>query len=246
MQGSALASRRGYAGSERGFDMVGLVAAMVIGFAAILIVGMPLIDRLVDRQLLGSRPFDTYDPGGRETVFHRTQIEPLDFGPAPLNWPSEAGSMQAYEEKLVWPSSTWDDDVFGRADVTQAAEAARLQAEAVAQQALSERAKSAANAEATPKPAKKRKAASKTRTARPRNQGQPRRQTQPAPASKPKMKVKLKPRAEAAPEPSGAISPNQVAALVRKEGLADAVAILRKNTGLSLDEITDLLMRADA
>lgn len=232
------------------------IAVLVVTFLFIVALGTPLVVRASRASFRRRAYVGTYDPETRIPIAAGTRLTPIDLGPSELQWPSDKYD-DFYEEKLSWPSASWNDASFGANAASMAAENARRAAETKRRQALegqraagSGHAPPAFSAKASaPTPEAFAQSAPRRARAAPATPPTPRPRAE-APARPPRKAATPPPAPEptptAVPPPSGQPTPEQVAALVRERGLADAVAYLRRTTDLDIDEITALLLRASS
>lgn len=211
-------------------ELLIVLGVALIGFVAVVIAGLPVMQRVVDHRL--TRHHEPYIEPHRARFISGTTIEPIDFGPDPVKWPSEVRSDRPTRPELQWPSTQWDDDHFGGSSATEAAETARRKAEKAAFEA-----RKASRAQVSPSgaTAKRRVDAGGTSRAPAR------------PAPQRKRKVTLKPRKTApasgeSPPASGAASEAaEVQQMLAEQGLAQTVRTLQQQTGWSLERITAFL-----
>lgn len=181
-------------------------------------VGVPLVGRLSDLRVRRERARLAHDDRAGEAEVGPTRtFTPLDLGPDPLRWPSEV-NRRPYVDQLSWPSAHWPDGPFGLGSHSPPAPVVEGATGAVVHRPRQP------TAGAAPEPARRERGSAT------------RRPPSPAPEATPAT----------APPPAASLpSPEEVAALVRREGLADAVRMLRR-PGLSTDMITELLLRASS
>ncbi|MCB9666053.1 MAG: hypothetical protein H6732_18240 [Alphaproteobacteria bacterium] len=222
-----------------------LTIVLVVGFLGVVTLGLPLLSRAADVRL--RRPRSRAGADHRDLQIDTTPTRvfaPLDLGPDKLSWPS-ARADRPYVDQLAWPSARWPEGPFGGpTDALRVTSSRREEADEDGDEPVVAKAPPSAPRRRTPppppdataprKPSRPRKAAAAVPVA-PQDD-------EPIPA--PARRTQAPPPASSAEV--GMPSPDEVAALVRREGLADAVKILRARTGLDADAITRLLLQASA
>lgn len=183
----------------------------------VLLAGLPLVTRVADAHLRTRAISDERAPVERMSQAYTTKFAPLDLGPDTMTWPSESDRGTPYADALSWPSTHWGDDAFGKNESNKKAEASIRATEARREQATARRAAEGAN-----------DAGATKAVARP---------AQPAPVT-----AKAKAKAPGEPTP-GVPSHDEVKALIRSKGLAGTVRHLTQTTPLSLEQVTELILR---
>ena len=187
----------------------------------------------IDPQGVHRRQADAQKAPPRMIAQGGPAFAPLDLGPVATAWPSQRPWPRSRLPVQPWPSETWPDNFFGRkGNVFSSPKTA------TAQEAADEWFRSDAEEPPVETAARQMRPPQSQAPAEPQLlQPKPQAQAKPKPKPKPQPKTPPVP----APEAGGAITPQEVVALVERHGLAGAVDEVRKRTGWDFQRAAQFL-----
>lgn len=204
--------------------MFAVLVTFAFALVATMVVGIPIATRLAQVHVWKRTALPEM-PSEREN-YQPVRFEPVDFGPDPIQWPSEVSRESHGIPEPPWPSSTWTDEHFGKqARALHAANEAREDREDARRDAV--QAKRQLAVEQRQQQAEENRGPQRTRE---RREEQPIQSRKAPPRRKKRKQPTPEPRATAPVEP-GMPDPNQVERLVAELGLAGTVQHLMKTQG---------------